>query len=96
MNGRAAISQFNRAIFAVVITCGVAPSASAQQCNPVRGGRVAAIVGSFATFQTAVIALRHDDWWTTPRTSFHVVWSDVSPSKGQDRLLHAAIAYHAS
>ncbi len=96
MNGEAAISQFNRAIFALIITFGVAPSATAQQCNPVRGGRVAAIVGSCAAFQTAVIALRHDDWWTTPRTSFHVVWSDVSPSKGQDHLLHAAIAYHAS
>ena len=96
MNWEAAISQFNRAIVAVVITFGIPPSATAQQCNPVRGGRVAAIVGSFTALQTAVIALRHDDWWTTPRTSFHVVWSDVSPSKGQDRFLHAAIAYHAS
>ena len=62
MNGGAAISQFHRAIFAVIITFGVAPSATAQQCNAVRGGRVAAIAGSFAVSQAAVIALRHDDW----------------------------------
>ncbi len=37
MNGGVAISQFNRAIFAVVITFGVAPPAAAPQCNAVRG-----------------------------------------------------------
>jgi hypothetical protein len=39
--------------------------------------------------------MRHRDWWEPPNRSFHFVWSG-SPSKGQDGMLHLAIAYQAS
>jgi hypothetical protein len=65
------------------------------QCGGVRADRVALIAGGFVAAQVTVIALRHDDWWTTPRRSFHVR-TGGSPSAGQDLLLHGAIAYHTS
>ncbi len=73
----------------------VAP-AGAQSCSQgAAAGRVALLAGGFAAAQAAVIAIRHDDWWQTPARSFHIV-SGGSPSKGQDALIHGAIAYHVS
>jgi hypothetical protein len=69
--------------------------AEAQACPGARAGRLAAIGGLYAGSEVAAIALRGDDWWTTPGRGFYLTW-DPSPSAGQDRLLHAAIGYHAS
>jgi uncharacterized protein YfiM (DUF2279 family) len=70
--------------------------AFAQSCQGAYAGRVALIAGGFAAVQGTAVALRHDDWWPGPSQNFSVVWDDVSPSKEQDRLLHAAIAYQIS
>lgn len=68
----------------------------AQGCaDGPRWGRAALLGGGFALGQTAVLLLRHDDWWTTPSTGFHVT-SGGSPAKGQDKLLHAAVSYHTA
>ncbi len=86
-------TQFNYAIlFALHCVCS---PATAQQCASVRTERVLLLTGGFALGQTAAIAVRSNDWWTTPTTSFHVVW-DGSPNREQDGLLHAALAYQTT
>lgn len=90
--------QFNRVTFAtcwVVATFAVTAVARALPCPEQRTQRLAMIGGVYAGLEVTAIALRHDDWWTTPRTSFYASW-DGSPSAGQDRLLHAALGYHVS
>lgn len=68
----------------------------AQRCpEGVRPWRAAVLAGGFAAAEVAVLAIRADDWWTTPRRSFYFT-SGGSPSKGQDLLLHGAIAYQVS
>lgn len=67
----------------------------AQACPGVRAGRLVAIGGLYVGAEAAAIAVRGGDWWTSPGRSFYLTW-DHSPSAGQDRLLHAAIGYHAS
>jgi hypothetical protein len=68
----------------------------AQTCRDgARPSRIVAITGGFAALETAALLVRHDDWWTTPDTTFHLV-TGGSPSKGQDLLLHGALAYQAS
>lgn len=72
-----------------------AGTARAQVCGETHAGRIAIVLGGYAVTQATVIALRHDDWWTTPARSFHFA-NRASPSQGQDRLLHTAIGYHVS
>src|SRR6185503_273583 len=67
----------------------------ATECTGVRAGRVAVIGGAFVAGEAAALAIRHADWWHPPRRSFHFIWGG-SPSKGQDGLLHGAIAYQIS
>lgn len=86
---------FNVAValsWGATLTCGVL---AAEPCDRVRTGRVALIGGTYAATQAALLALRAGDWWQTPRTAFHFA-ARPSPSKGQDRLLHAAIGYQTS
>ncbi len=71
------------------------PTVMKGQCSGVKGGRVGAIAGVFVAGEALAIGVRHNDWWTPPRRSFHVI-SRGSPSKGQDALLHGSISYQAS
>jgi len=89
--------QFNRAALAALLAALAAPGMlTGQRCQTgVSLPRVAAIAGGFTALQTTVILIRQDDWWVTPRTGFHF-GSGGSPSRSQDKLLHAAIAYQAS
>ncbi len=87
--------HFNRAMLAMMAACSVAGAARAQACPEARALRLAVIGGLYTGAEVATLALRQDDWWTTPHTGFHVTW-DNSPSAGQDRLLHAALGYHVS
>lgn len=85
-------SVFNGAVLATVL----AGPATAQRCpDGASAGRVALVAGGYAAAEAAAIAVRHDDWWTTPTRSFYAS-TGGSPSRGQDMLLHGAIAYHAS
>ncbi len=87
--------HFNRAALWALAACTSAGAARGQACPDARPARLAVIGALYAGAEVTAIALEHDRWWTTPGTGFHVVW-DQSPSAGQDRLLHAALAYHAS
>lgn len=90
-------SQFNRGVcFAAVLGATPCSAAHAQRCAGPSAERVLAIAGAYAVAETGVILARHHDWWTTPTTAFHIVWNDPSPSKQQDRFLHATIAYQAA
>ncbi len=81
---------------ALVTSVGPAPAyLEAQGCEKTHPARIALLAGGYATITTTAIALRHDVWWITPRTGFHVAWGE-SPSRGQDRLLHATVSYHTS
>jgi hypothetical protein len=93
MPGRRSICPSVIVLVAALVIFSARPT-WAQSCGT-KPGRVAVILGGYAGATGAAIAVRHDTWWVTPRTGFHVVW-DESPSKGQDRLLHAAISYHAA
>ena len=86
-------TQFHCTVLLALV--GVWGTASAQQCTAVRSDRVLLLAGGFIAAQTAVIATRHGDWWTTPTTSFQLVW-DGSPNREQDGLLHAAFAYQTT
>ena len=89
-------TQFKLAAAVVVLALFPPGEAEAQECRGLNTGRVALIAGGFTAIQGTAIALRHDSWWPNPWTGFEMVWSDASPSKGQDRLLHASIAYQIS
>jgi hypothetical protein len=71
------------------------PTSMRAQCTSLRAGRAAIIGGVFVAGEMAALAIRHSDWWNPPHRSFHFIWSG-SPSKGQDGLLHGAIAYQVS
>ena len=88
-------SRIAPGILAAFLTAWSTQPAAAQQCTGVQTGRVALILGGYAGFSAAAIAVRGSTWWDPPRQGFHVVW-DTSPSNGQDRLIHAAIGYHTS
>ena len=79
----------------VAVLLAIPSPTSAQQCDGVRSGRVWAIAGAYVATQAAVLAVRADDWWFTPTTSFRAAW-DRSANKQQDGLLHMAIAYQMS
>jgi hypothetical protein len=80
----------------VLLAFALTPAASfAQGCPNARPGRLAAVAGGATALELAALAVFHDDWWDTPRREFHVIWGK-SPSKGQDALLHGAIAYHTT
>ncbi len=68
---------------------------SGQQCDGVRSGRVWVLAGAYVATQAAVLAVRADNWWITPTTSFRATW-DRSANKEQDGLLNAAVAHQAS
>jgi len=87
--------HFNRAHWWIVAACTMTGAARAQPCPEARTPRLVAIGGLYAGLEVGAMVLRHDDWWSTPRTGFYLSW-DQSPSAGQDRLLHAAIGYHWS
>jgi hypothetical protein len=70
-------------------------SGQARCSEGVVAARVALVAGGFAAGQVAVLAIRHDDWWTTPGTAFHFT-SGGSPSAGQDLLLHGLVAYETA
>ena len=72
-----------------------ATATGAQPCSRTSGPRVAALAAGLVAAEAAAITIRHSDWWEPPRRSFHFIWSG-SPSKGQDGMLHMAIAYQAS
>lgn len=82
-------------LLAALAALAALPAASRAQCDGPRAGRIAAIAGAFAAGQTVVIAVRANDWWTTPTRSFHFA-NLASPSKEQDRLLHALIGYQTA
>ncbi len=71
------------------------PDAFAQACPDAKLKRSLTIVGGYVVLEVAVIALRHDEWWTTPSTEFHVD-TKASPALQQDRLLHAWVGYQVS
>src|SRR6185295_2128414 len=82
-------------LIAVLVIAGTGPTEKlGAECRP-NPGRVAVIGGVYVAGETVALAARHADWWTPPRQSFHFIWSG-SPSKGQDGLLHGAIAYQVS
>ncbi|MFQ6047036.1 MAG: hypothetical protein ACE5PT_11895 [Gemmatimonadales bacterium] len=58
-------------------------------------GRVLGMAAAFAGVEALAITVRGDDWWPSPSGRFHVE-TRPSPSKGQDRLLHASFSYRAS
>src|SRR5574341_251399 len=87
--------HFNRAALFMLVWCASAGAAHGQDCPAARTGRLAVIAGGYAGAEALGLALEHDRWWATPVTGFHLVW-DESPSAGQDRLLHAALAYQTS
>jgi hypothetical protein len=87
-------THFNRALLVMLLLGGVGV-ARGQSCPGARRGRLAIIAGGYAGAEALGLGLEHNHWWTTPATSFHVVW-DASASDGQDRLLHAAVAYQTS
>jgi hypothetical protein len=70
-------------------------SGQARCAEGVVAARVALVAGGFAAGQVAVLAIRHDNWWTTPGTAFHFT-SGGSPSGGQDLLLHGLVAYQTA
>ncbi|MHC4711625.1 MAG: hypothetical protein ACYTA3_14835, partial [Planctomycetota bacterium] len=73
----------------------LAPDALAQACPDAKLKRSLTIVGGYVVLETAVIAIRRDDWWSDSTRSFHLTWQS-SPSGGQDRLLHAYLSYEVS
>ena len=87
--------HFNRVAPLALALAVAAADAHAATCPASRPLRLVAIAGTYAAGEAALVAIQAHDWWTTPTTSFHVVW-DPSANKNQDRLLHAAFAYHAS
>jgi hypothetical protein len=87
--------HFRRAPFiTATVVCLGAMQAQAQ-CPRVAPDRAALVGLGGPTLSAALTLARRDTWWTTPAVPFHVVW-DRSASAGQDRLLHAAIAYHGA
>lgn len=78
---------------AIIVT--LPAEAAAQRCAGTKGGRVALIGGAYAVGQASAILIRRNDWWTTPTTGFHFETAS-SPSKDQDRLLHAALGYQTA
>jgi hypothetical protein len=83
---------------ALLAVMAVAPGSVASQTRCPEGvvpARVALVAGGFAAGQVAVLAIRHDDWWTTPGTAFHFT-SGGSASAGQDLLLHGFVAYQTA
>ena len=89
-------TRFNRALVsaACAVVCWPA-GARAQSCEATQPWRVVVVAGAFAAGEATALAARHDAWWNTPSTGFHVRW-DASASAEQDRMLHAAAAYHIS
>jgi hypothetical protein len=73
----------------------LAPDALAQACPDAKLKRSLTIVGGYVVLETAVIAIRRDDWWSDSTRSFHLTWQS-SPSGGQDRWLHAYLSYEVS
>ncbi len=69
----------------------------AQGCPDAKLKRSLGIVGGYVVVETAVIALRAGDWWPEGDTtrSFHFSWQP-SPSGGQDRWLHAYLAFEVA
>ena len=86
----------NGALLLVAASLGVPPAAQAQSCPQNKGLRSTVVVSSYVAVQAIAIAVRHDDWWPDDSTrSFHFTW-DQSPAVGQDRMLHAYVAYQVS
>jgi hypothetical protein len=80
----------------LVVASVLASNAQAQSCPRAKPLRSTVIVGSYVAVQAVVIGVRSDDWWPEDSTtSFHFTW-DQSPALGQDRLLHAYLAYQVS
>lgn len=53
------------------------------------------MTGGAAALDATTVLLFHDQWWDPPKRDFRVIWGG-SPSRGQDALLHAFIAYHTT
>ena len=87
-------TQFNCAILAALLVASPTMTV-AQGCTSVRKGRVAVIAGAYAATQLIVMAARADDWWNSPRRSFHFA-STPSLNNQQDGLQHAWIGYQVS
>jgi hypothetical protein len=79
---------------AAALAAGAVP-AHAQACPEAKLKRSLTITGGYVVLQTAVIAVRGDDWWSDSTQSFHFTWQG-SPSLGQDRRLHAYFSYQTS
>lgn len=88
--------QFKLAMAIAVLAAQCVAPVRAQNCDGVNVGRVAVVAGGILAVEGTAIAIRHGDWWPGPSGGFTIEWTDVSPSKGQDRLLHSSIAYQAS
>jgi hypothetical protein len=88
----------SRSVTALVVALAAAPDPVLGQDRCAGGAspaRVVGIAGGFAAAEVVAVAVRHDDWWTTPDTTFHFT-AGGSPSKGQDLLLHGFIAYQTA
>jgi hypothetical protein len=88
-------AHFNRIVSVVLALVTAATRAHAATCPAARLPRLLAVGGTYAVGEASLVAIRRHDWWTTPESSFHLVW-DGSANRQQDRLLHAALAYQAS
>src|ERR1051326_2075576 len=91
-------SQFNQPLLTAATFLALSAAglpARAAPCEGLKSGRAALIGTVFVAADAGAILIRHDDWWTPPRRTFHVIWGG-SPSKSQDGFLHASIAYQTS
>ena len=87
-------TQYNCAILAAMLLAAPATSI-AQGCTSIRKDRVAMIAGAYTATQLLVIAARSDDWWNSPKESFHFARTP-SLNNQQDGLQHALIGYQVS
>ena len=92
-------SQFNQPLLTAATLLALhgafLPARADAPCDGLKSGRAALIGAVFVAGDAGAILIRHHDWWTPPRTGFHVIWGG-SPSKSQDGFLHASIAYQTS
>ena len=91
-----------RTLGSLAVVCALASRAAppllAQDCSGIRGGRAAAITGTYVAGEALAIAFHPADWWQGPAGAFRINWANEggSPAAGQDYLLHITASYQAS
>ena len=89
--------SWRRAALALAVASLAVSSGRAQPCEGVRGGRVAAIGGTYVGAWALAAAFHPREWWKGPPGAFKMNWAEgASASVGQDYLLHIAASYEAS